>query len=64
MISTGSIYTLHEHLCVTILNRGRRLLPDDQLNSAKQTRGFTDERQTFKTLMVREENASYGLNLS
>ena len=31
MISTGTIYTLHEHLCLTILNRGRRLLPDDQL---------------------------------
>ena len=30
MISTGSIYTLHEHLFLTILNRGRRLLPDDQ----------------------------------
>ena len=26
MISTGSIYTLHEHLFLTILNRGRRLL--------------------------------------
>ena len=33
MISTGSIYTLHEHLCLTILNRGRRLLPDDQQNT-------------------------------
>ena len=30
MVPTGSIYTLHEHLCLTILNRGRRLLPDDQ----------------------------------
>ena len=30
MISTGSIYTLDEHLCLTILNRRRRLLPDDQ----------------------------------
>ena len=30
MTSTGSIYTLHEHLCLTILNRGRRLVPDDQ----------------------------------
>ena len=31
MISTRSIYTLHEHLFLTVLNRGRRLLPDDQL---------------------------------
>ena len=34
MISTGSIYTLHEHLCLTKSKRGRRLLPDDQLAEA------------------------------
>ena len=30
MITTGSIYPLHEYLLLTILNRGRQLLPDDQ----------------------------------
>ena len=30
MITTGSIYPFHEYLLLTILNRGRRLLPGDQ----------------------------------
>ena len=32
MITTGSIYPLHEYLLLTVLNRGRRLLPGDQLH--------------------------------
>ena len=36
MISTESFYTLREHLCLTILNRGRRFLPDDQQNTIRQ----------------------------
>ena len=32
MITTGSIYPLHEYLLLTVLNRGRRLLPGDQLD--------------------------------
>ena len=56
MISTGSIYTLHEHLCLTILNRGRRLLPDDQQcvleRALDLNRKESDRSQLFKEIRV------------
>ena len=37
MITTGSIYPLHEYLLLTVLNRGRQLLPGDQQLMYQQT---------------------------
>ena len=51
MISTESIYTLHEHLRLIILNRGRRLLPDDQ-----QT-WFAKNSNFYKMKVIRKRGA-------